>query len=79
MSELREILENIVKDEVYPRDKILQQVRQKRIIQAEAEIKQWAKGCVPEEQRGGYGCLPDAEVKGHNQCRAETLKKIEEE
>ena len=44
------------------------------------DIKQWAKDCVPKEKE--YISLENMEgrhnIDGHNQCRAETLKKIEE-
>jgi hypothetical protein len=45
-------------------------------------IKQWAKGCVGDELKD-YQSFSQLGVnlsfnKGYNQCRAETLKKIEE-
>jgi hypothetical protein len=49
------------------------------IVEFTKDIKHWAKGCVPEERQNfpqrTAGNLID---EGYNQCRAETLKKIEE-
>ena len=58
-------------------------VRTDRLIDdAIEDIKNWAKGCVPEEDT-----RPDLELlerdiirkQAHNDCRAETLKKVEED
>ena len=77
MRELRKIVTEYFSDSEELDDAIRKSIRVDLVIR---DVKQWAKGCVPKEKE--YISLENMEgrhnIDGHNQCRAETLKNIEE-
>jgi len=85
MNELREIIQQIAysKTGKYLNTELEMNAFEKRVDKVLKDIKQWAKGCVPEERTTNdidpFEREGTSKAIGFNQCRKKILEKIEEE